>query len=81
MRAHTRMHAPTQQAWYADDASASGSLKHLRAWWDELLSLGPAYGYNANALKNWLITKQQYNLRKRPSEERWSISRQMGDPF
>ena len=49
-----------QQAWYADDASASGSLKHLRAWWDELLSLGPAYGYNANALKTWLITKQQY---------------------
>ena len=49
-----------QQAWYADDASAPGSLKHLRAWWDELLSLGPAYGYNANALKPWLITKQQY---------------------
>ena len=49
-----------QQAWYTDDASASGSLKHLRAWWDELLSLGPAYGYNANALKTWLITKQQY---------------------
>ena len=49
-----------QQAWYADDVSASGSLKHLRAWWDELLSLGPAYGYNANALKMWLITKQQY---------------------
>ena len=23
-------------------------------------SLGPAYGYNANALKTWLITKQQY---------------------
>ena len=49
-----------QQTWYADDASTSGSLKHLRAWWDELLSLGPAYDYNANALKTWLITKQQY---------------------
>ena len=36
-----------QQAWYADDASASGCLHDLRAWWDKLVSIGPAYGYHA----------------------------------
>ena len=26
----------TRQNWYADDASAAGSLHHLRLWWDNL---------------------------------------------
>ena len=49
-----------QQAWYADDASASGGVSNLRAWWDDLVNLGPAYGYQVNATKTWLITKEQY---------------------
>ena len=48
------------QAWYADDASASGSLPSLRKWWENLTSTGPAYGYHANALKTWLITKDPH---------------------
>ena len=47
-----------KQVWYADDASATGSLTSLRTWWDELASVGPGYGYFANATKTWLITKE-----------------------
>ena len=50
-----------KQAWYADDASASGSVCNLRAWWDDPVSMGPAYGYHANAIKTWLITKDQHH--------------------
>ncbi len=49
-----------EQVWYADDASASGRSSNLRTWWDELLSVGPAYGYHANAPKTWLITKPEH---------------------
>ena len=45
------------QAWYADDDTAAGSLTSLRTWWDELLRLGPAFGYSVNASKTWLVTK------------------------
>ena len=50
-----------QQAWYADDASASRCLHDLQAWWDKLVSVGPVYGYHANAAKIWLITKQLHH--------------------
>jgi len=49
-----------QQSWYADYVSAVGNLTHLRGWWDGLLSRGPAFGYHANALKTWLVTKEQH---------------------
>ena len=29
------------QSWYADDTSASGSIRNLHTWWDELVALGP----------------------------------------
>ena len=45
------------QVWYADDASAAGDLPSIRTWWDNLSSLGPSFGYFANASKTWLITK------------------------
>ena len=48
------------QVWYADDASAAGSLPSIRMWWDRITSLGPAYGYHANACKMWLIAKEQH---------------------
>lgn len=38
-----------KQAWYADDATAGGSLKHLREWWDYIVELGTVYGYYPNA--------------------------------
>ena len=49
-----------KQVWYADDAAASGSLSSLRVWWDHLSSLGPAFGYHANANKTWLLTKEDH---------------------
>ena len=42
---------------YADDASAAGGLTSIRSWWDNLSSLGPAFGYFTNASKTWLITR------------------------
>ena len=48
------------RVWYADDASAAGSLPSVRAWWDHIQSLGPAFGYHANACKTWLVTKEQH---------------------
>ena len=50
-----------RQVWYADDASATGlgSLVSIRSWWDQLSTVGPAFGYHANAPKTWLVTKEQ----------------------
>ena len=45
------------QIWFADDASAAGSLSGLHGWWSSLIEDGPAYGYHVNASKTWLITK------------------------
>ena len=36
---------------------ASGSLRDLRRWWDDLLLFGPDYGYFINASKCWLLLK------------------------
>jgi len=48
------------QMWYADDASAGGSLLNLRSWWDYVVRLGPEFGYNPNASKTCLIVKSQH---------------------
>ena len=37
------------------------STEPLRAWWDQVSSLGPSFGYFPNASKTWLVTKQQFN--------------------
>ena len=50
----------TSQLWYADDATAFGSLSHLKEWWDNLVSCGPSYGYHPNASKTWLVTKETH---------------------
>ena len=46
-----------KQVWYADDASASGSILHLRSWWNHLLEIGPGYSYFVNSNKSWLVVK------------------------
>ena len=53
-----RLPDSVMQVWYADDASALGSVANLRAWWDELARLGPSYGYFANPSKTWLVSKE-----------------------
>ena len=49
-----------KQAWYADDATAGGSLNCLKGWWDHMVEPGPDYGYFPNAVKTWLIVKEDY---------------------
>ena len=41
----------TKQMWFADNATASIQLQNLKTWWNELLRIGPRYGYFANANK------------------------------
>ena len=49
-----------KQIWYADDSAASGQLSEVRQWWDNLLNIGPHYGYFPKASKTWLIVKSDY---------------------
>ena len=49
-----------KQVWYADDATAAGSLHSTRRWWNHLASVGPAFGYLPNASKTWLVTKEEH---------------------
>ena len=45
------------QAWYADDGTGLGKLQQLREWWNQVSTLGPRYGYYANAKKTVLVVK------------------------
>ena len=56
---HLNLSSSAGQCWFADDASASGTLKELKIWWDELVTDGPQLGYVPNAKKCWLITKPE----------------------
>ena len=47
------------QIWFADDASATGSLNSLRSWWDKIIESGPSYGYYANPSKTVIIVKKE----------------------
>ena len=47
------------QIWFADDASATGSLNNLRSWWDKIIESGPSYGYYANPSKTVIIVKKE----------------------
>lgn len=51
-----RLPTSVKQVWYADDATAVGTISNLRTWWDALASLGPSYGYFPNAAKTWPLT-------------------------
>ena len=52
-----RLPKSATQVWYADDASAIGTINNLREWWDELARLGPDC-YFPNPSKTWLVTKE-----------------------
>ena len=56
---HRLSNEDIKQAWYADDASAAGDLLALQRWWDNLVQIGPEYGYYPNAHKTWLIVKEE----------------------
>ena len=55
-----RLNGLCKQVWYADDSTAFGSLEQLRGWWDRLTAEGPSYGYFANPVKTWLVTKDKH---------------------
>ena len=42
---------------FADDLTAVGKFESLRRWWDNLIELGPKFGYNPQPSKSWLIVK------------------------
>jgi len=48
------------QVWFADDATAGGTLSGLHEWWIKIQSLGEAYGYYPNASKTWLVVKSEF---------------------
>ena len=56
-----RLDGICMQVWYADDSSAIGKLAQLREWWDKLVTDGPNFGYFANPIKTWLVTKKDYH--------------------
>ena len=48
------------QVWYADDATACGSLSELQLWWDKLIQFGPDFGYFPNPSKTCLVVKDSF---------------------
>ena len=47
----------TRQVWFADDATAAGKLHSLHQWWQNILTIGPKFGYFPNARKTFLVVK------------------------
>ena len=46
------------QLWYADNASVTGELPHIRQWFDNLLLHGPKFGYLPEPHKICLVVKE-----------------------
>ena len=42
---------------FADDLTSVGNFEAVREWWNELIRLGPNYGYNPQPPRCWLIVK------------------------
>ena len=36
------------------------TLHNLREWWEKITTIGPSYGYYANATKTWLVVNDTY---------------------
>ena len=43
---------------FADDITAVGTFDALRKWWDNIVDLGPKFGYQPQPKKSWLIVKK-----------------------
>ena len=55
-----QMHECAQHVWFADDATAASTCQRLHAWWDDLVTLGPAFGYHPKAAKTALLVKEEF---------------------
>ncbi len=49
-----------RQVWFADDATAGGQLSQIKDWWQQLVRIGPNFGYHENGSKSWLIVKEEH---------------------
>ena len=49
--------------WYADDASAGGSITDLWRWWSGLKQHGPGYGYFPNPRKTIFLVEEEHFMR------------------
>ena len=49
--------ADVHQAWFADDATASGKLKDISVFWENITKVGPNFGYFPNPRKTVIIVK------------------------
>ncbi len=56
----TQLRDHAQQVWFADNATAAGSIKEIKKWLDTLVSSGGAFGYETNPSKTWLIVKEEF---------------------
>ena len=54
---HRLAEPTTRQVWFADDATAAGKLHSLHRWWQNILTIGPKFGYFPNARKTFLVVK------------------------
>ena len=55
---------PAKQAWFADDGTGGGSILQLKTMWDNVLDMGPKFGYFPKASKSILIVKGLEHLPK-----------------
>ena len=62
-----------RQSWYADDATAGGTITTLRDWWDRLQAVGPSFGYHPNPSKTWLVVKADSEHRAEESFQHTGI--------
>ena len=53
-----------QQAWYADDSGAAGSLNSIVVWWNELCRRGPDLGYYPRPDKCHIIVKDEHTFQR-----------------
>ena len=51
-------HPNITQLWYADDSTALGSIISLLTWFENLLNVGPRYGYSPEPSKSFLIVSE-----------------------
>uniref|UniRef100_A0A1X7V433 Reverse transcriptase domain-containing protein n=1 Tax=Amphimedon queenslandica TaxID=400682 RepID=A0A1X7V433_AMPQE len=44
-----------KQVWYADDLSVTGDFNNIRVWFENLLRIGPEYGYFPEPSKSFFV--------------------------
>ena len=48
------------QVWFADDATAAGSIEGINNFWQRLVEIGPSFGYFPHPEKTTLIVKPEF---------------------